>query len=223
MTADSLAVLVVDDDFRVAELHSRYVVELRDFQVVGRARTGSETIDRAAALAPDLVLLDNYLPDVPGVSVAARLACDVIMVTADNSPTTIRAAFAAGALNYVIKPFPARLLQARLTAYARYREALDAAGETAGQHHVDRAVAALHAADRALPAKGRSAVTARLVAERLAGSDDALTAVELATDLGISRATAQRYLASLIESGQATMSLRYGTTGRPEHRYSWVG
>jgi two-component system CitB family response regulator len=43
----------------------------------------------------------------------------------------------------------------------------------------------------------------------------------VATALGISRATAQRYLADLSDDGRVTVALRYGSTGRPEHRCSW--
>jgi response regulator of citrate/malate metabolism len=128
----SYGVLVVDDDFRVADLHARYVAGLPGFRVVGRARTGGEALAMAEQLAPDLVLLDNYLPDVPGLAVAARLACDIIVVSADASAATVRAAFAAGALNFVVKPFPAHLLEARLAAYARYRQALPDGAEDVG-------------------------------------------------------------------------------------------
>ena len=64
-------------------------------------------------------------------------------------------------------------------------------------------------------------MTSRLVAERLRTSDAALTAADVADALGISRATAQRYLAALTETHQASVSLRYGSTGRPEHLYRW--
>jgi glucose/arabinose dehydrogenase len=36
---------------------------------------------------------------------------------------------------------------------------------------------------------------------------------------GVSRATAQRHLSSLADEGSVDIQLRYGTTGRPEHRY----
>ncbi len=48
-----------------------------------------------------------------------------------------------------------------------------------------------------------------------------MTAAELAPELGLGRATAQRYLAGLVQEGRATMRLRYGSTGRPEHEYRW--
>ncbi|MFE4459817.1 helix-turn-helix domain-containing protein, partial [Nocardia tengchongensis] len=51
-------------------------------------------------------------------------------------------------------------------------------------------------------------------------ADSALSAAQVAAAIGISRATAQRYLASLVGMGDLRMQLRYGSTGRPEQEYS---
>jgi response regulator of citrate/malate metabolism len=67
--------------------------------------------------------------------------------------------------------------------------------------------------------KGHSAATAQLVLSALGSAGGALSASELAEAVGISRATAQRYLASLVEVGSVRLRLRYGATGRPQHRY----
>jgi two-component system CitB family response regulator len=216
-------VLVVDDDFRVAEIHGRYVAGVGGLHLTGTAHNAADALRLVAERAPELVLLDNYLPDRPGVDVAAELACDVFMVTADRAADTVRAAFRAGVLNYVIKPFPASLLSSRLAAYVRYRAALDAHPGELDQPAVDRAVATLHQADRASAPKGQSPVTARLVADTLRSAPTPLAAADVALTLGISRATAQRYLAALADSGRAAMTMRYGSTGRPEHLYSWLG
>lgn len=42
---------------------------------------------------------------------------------------------------------------------------------------------------------------------------------DVAERAGVSRATAQRYLASLSDAGAVRLTLRYGTAGRPEHRF----
>lgn len=217
----TLSVLVVDDDFRVARLHARFVEDVPDFRVVGVAHTAEQTRHLVAEHAPDLVLLDNYLPDQLGIELAASLTCDVLMVTADSSASLVRAAVAAGAVNVLIKPFAPEQLAQQLSAYARYRRALPASAGELGQEGVDRALAALRQASRSSAPKGQSSVTARLVTERLRTADDALTAADVADALGISRATAQRYLAALVEERQATVGLRYGSTGRPEHLYRW--
>jgi len=55
-----ISVLVVDDDFRVAEVHAVFVGQVAGMEVVGIAHTAAATLSMAAELQPDLVLLDNY-------------------------------------------------------------------------------------------------------------------------------------------------------------------
>jgi len=215
-------VLVVADDFRVAQVHSALVDGVDGMRCVGVARDGAETMRAVQRLRPDLVLLDNYLPDLPGIELARKITADVFLVTADTSAESLRAALAAGALQYLIKPCSAEQLQARLRAYVRYRTLLAADGDVT-QDGVDRLFAALRGADRPPPPKGQSAATARLVRQALQRADIARSASDIADELGIARATAQRYLATLADEGQATMALRYGSTGRPEHEYRWSG
>jgi response regulator of citrate/malate metabolism len=93
------------------------------------------------------------------------------------------------------------------------------------QTSVDKALQALRAGDSptAVYRKGRSAVTAESIGEVLRDAADALTAIEVAEATGVSRGTAQRYLADLARDGRVELTLRYGATGRPEHRYAWRG
>ena len=90
------------------------------------------------------------------------------------------------------------------------------------RHRLDTAFFALHEGDRPQTPKGQSPVTAKLVREALQQSTEPRTAAEIADEVGVSRATAQRYLAALAEDGKAQMALRYGATGRPEHQYDWL-
>lgn len=212
--------LIVDDDFRVAGVHAGFVEEVPGFAVVGTARTAAEARARVRELAPDLVLLDVYLPDESGLSLLPELQTDTIILSAATDTRSVRAAVCGGALNYLIKPFTTRQFAERLTAYARYRQ-LVTADRNLGQADVDRAFRVLHEQDRALPPKGQSSATARLVSEQLRRAVHPLSAAEIASELGVARATAQRYLTALAKAGAVEMRLRYGATGRPEHEYSW--
>jgi two-component system CitB family response regulator len=214
-----IRVLVVEDDFRVAQIHLDFTKRVSGFTVVGTANTAAAARAQVREHAPDLLLLDTYLPDESGLDLLAELHTDSIMVTAAADTASIRASFARGALNYLIKPFTAEQLAERLTAYARYRAMLHG-DRTVDQYDIDRAMRALHAGDRTTSSKGQSPVTIRLVAEALRAARAPRTAAEIATELGIARATAQRYLAALAQSGTAEMRLRYGS-GRPEHLYIW--
>ncbi|KAA2258785.1 response regulator [Solihabitans fulvus] len=216
-----IRVLVVEDDFRVAQVHTVFVERVPGFAVVGAARTAAEARELVDSLNPDLVLLDNYLPDQSGLTLLTELRADAIMLTAASDPASVRAAFAAGALNYLIKPFTAEQLADRLTSYARYRIQLSTTDGRLTQEEIDRALRQLHDGDRQRTQKGQTRVTARLVADALRDAGQPATAAGIAATLGIARATAQRYLAVLAEQGEATMTLRYGATGRPEHQYEW--
>lgn len=214
-------VLVVDDDFRVAQVHATYAAELPGFKVVGVAHTATEAVRATAAGGIQLVLLDTYLPDRLGTEVCRELTehCDVLMVTAESSAESVRAALRAGAVNYIVKPFTRESLQARLLAYQRFSQRT--ARGVLTQDQIDTAFAVLHDGDRPQTPKGQSPVTAKLVREALKASDGSRTAAEIAEQVGVARATAQRYLAALAEDGKAQMTLRYGSTGRPEHEYRW--
>ncbi|WP_328605763.1 response regulator [Amycolatopsis sp. NBC_00345] len=214
--------LIVDDDFRVAGVHAAFVTEVPGFAVAGIAHTAAEARARVRELSPDLVLLDVYLPDEPGLSVLPDLQTDTIVLSAATDTRSIGAAIRAGALNYLIKPFTTRQLSERLTSYARYRGLLDN-DRPLTQDDVDRAYRALHDQDRTAAPKGQSSATSRLVSEQLRNSPVPLSAAEIAGELGMARATAQRYLTALAESGAVEMRLRYGATGRPEHEYLWAG
>jgi response regulator of citrate/malate metabolism len=212
--------LIVDGDFRVAGVHAGFVADVAGFEVVGVARTAAEARAKVRELRPDL-LLDIYLPDQSGLTLLAELATDTVVLSAASDAGTVRAAIRAGALNYLVKPFTRRQLADRLAGYARFRGLLDTdRGLT--QAEVDRSFRVLHEQDRTLAPKGQSPATSRLVSERLRGSGAPLSAAEVAAQLGVARATAQRYLTALADAGTVEMRLRCGVTGRPEHEYLWA-
>jgi response regulator of citrate/malate metabolism len=216
-----IRVLVVEDDFRVAKVHVDFTHRVDGFEVAGTARTAAEARRLLAERPVDLVLLDTYLPDESGLDLLRDITADTIMLTAASDAATVRAAHARGALNYLVKPFTAEQLADRLAAYKHYRAVLSA-DRTLTQDEIDRGWRLLHDGDRPAAPKGQSAVTVRLVSDALRAAAEARTAAEVADELGISRATAQRYLAALARDGAAEMRLRYGATGRPEHRYRWL-
>ncbi|GAA1567035.1 MULTISPECIES: response regulator [Kribbella] len=219
-----IGVLVVDDDFRVAGVHASYVERVPGFRVVGVAHTAADAMRTAEETEPDLVLLDEYLPDAPGSAIIRTLGAAVIVISAADDAETVRRAVALGAINYLVKPFPPQVLADRLTAFARFRQQVDG-DRRLDQNAIDRAFGALREGDSsagALP-KGRSAVTADAIRDALRSADEPLTAAAIADLTGVSRATAQRYLSDLVRADRVELTLRYGSTGRPEHRFAWRG
>jgi response regulator of citrate/malate metabolism len=217
-------VLVVDDDFMVAEIHRRFVEQVDGFRAVGVARSGAEALTAAADLRPDLILLDVYLPDMTGLEVLQRLrsagdGVGVIMITAARELDTVSGALDGGAADYLIKPFEFGQLESKLQAFAARAEALERAGG-ADQTLIDTLFGASGAGPRtpqaALP-KGLGVETGEQVlrAVRTAGE---VSAAECAELVGISRVSARRYLEHFLSTGVLELRLQYGV-GRPERRY----
>lgn len=226
-----IRVLVVDDDFMVAKVHSGYVSRVDGFEVVGVAHTGNDAVVAADELRPDLVLLDIYLPDIDGMSVLRQLRGrpsadpDVIVITAARDLDTVRGAIHGGALHYLIKPFSYEALRERLESFrSLHRTLADLPGDApTAQQDVDRLFGTRTRS--ATPPKGLSSETSRVVEDILrdrsaAGGD--LSATECADATEISRVSARKYLEHFVESGRAEVRLRYGRTGRPERRYRWL-
>jgi response regulator of citrate/malate metabolism len=217
-------VLVVDDDFMVAQIHRKFVDRVDGFTTVGAARTGAEALELAGTLHPDLILLDVYLPDMTGLDVLKRLRAagdpvGVIMITAARELDTVSGALDGGAADYLIKPFEFPQLQAKLEAFAARAEALSSASG-ADQSLIDSLFGSQGGApatvDDALP-KGLGKVTGQLVldAARTAGE---VSSAECAELVGISRVSARRYLEHFLGVGALELRLQYGA-GRPERRY----
>lgn len=222
-----IRVLVVDDDFMVARIHRGFVSRIEGFAVVGVAGTGAEADSMVAALQPDLVLLDLYLPDLFGLDLIGRLraageTCDILVITAAKEADSVRRAVRQGVVGYLLKPFGFADLEQRLLAYAVERGRA-AEGELT-QEQIDEAFGGSGVIRRArvpLP-KGLSAETAAAVEQALSSADTVdgtLSATECAELVGVSRVSARRYLEYFVTTGRAEVSLRYGATGRPERRY----
>ena len=139
--AKEYSVLVVDDDFMVAKIHTRYLATVSGFRGGGTVHTGTEALAALTELHPDLMLLDVYLPDMTGIEVLRRARqdfpdVDVIVVTAARELDTVREAMQGGAVSYLVKPFEYEALGERLEHYRRTRSALSTS-DVADQKQID--------------------------------------------------------------------------------------
>jgi response regulator of citrate/malate metabolism len=220
-----ITVLVVDDDFRVARIHSAFVNRVEGFRAVGVAHTGADALTAARTLKPDLILLDLYLPDIFGLDLISRIRVEgadseVIVISAANEFDTVERAVKLGVASYLLKPFTLDDLAARLSEYqsqhrSSRRRTLD------DQAEVDRIFGRTEQV-APLP-KGMSIETAELILALLNQQTHELSAQECAEAIGVSRVSARRYLEHFVRKGRVQVSLRYGSRGRPERRYLLSG
>ena len=147
-----------------------------------------------------------------------------MVVSAANDLAAIRRALQVGVVQYLVKPFSFATLAERLGAIRAALSSFADWPEQAKQADVDRMFAQFSptAPEDSPAGLARLAPTLRAIYDALAASDTGMSAAEVAIDVGISRATAQRYLSQLEQTGTVRLDLRYGGTGRPEHRYSII-
>ena len=114
-------VLVVEDERKLRDFIRSYL-ERAGFTVLSTG-SGAEAITMAADTAPDLVVLDLGLPDVPGETVARELramsAIPIVMLTAKAAEEDRVRGLELGADDYVTKPFSPRELVLRVQAILR--------------------------------------------------------------------------------------------------------
>jgi CheY-like chemotaxis protein len=108
--------LIVDDIGQLRKL-VRYTVGYGLYEV-HEAASGSEGLEKAKAIVPDVMILDVMMPDMSGFQVCAAVKQDprlksvfVVMLSARNQPADVEEGRRAGADAYVVKPFdPQKLL-----------------------------------------------------------------------------------------------------------------
>jgi len=107
----SIRVLIVDDHPMVAEGIQSILESYDDIDVVGTLNNGQEVVDRAAELAPDVILMDLNMPNLGGLSATEILlehapATRILILSMHDSPEYISTALSHGAMGYVLKDVP---------------------------------------------------------------------------------------------------------------------
>ena len=109
-------VLVVDDAIFMRKMISDILIN-NGMEVVGEADTGSGAVERYKELKPDLVTMDIIMPEMNGIdAVRAIIEADssarIVMCSALGQQALVQEALAAGAKDFLIKPFnPSRVIE----------------------------------------------------------------------------------------------------------------
>lgn len=104
----SISILLVDDHELVRQGFHAMLEKHEGFEVVGEAANGTDAIEKALALKPDVLVLDIALPDLDGISVARRIKNEepgikVLALSMHSERRFVSEMFAAGASGYILK------------------------------------------------------------------------------------------------------------------------
>ncbi len=116
--------LLIADDHALLRQGIKNVLSLEpDFDVIGEAADGDETIKQVAALSPDILLLDVNMPRMNGLEVTkklktANLAVKVIILTMHDDESYVLEVIKSGAVGYLLKDIePGMLVKAIRIVY----------------------------------------------------------------------------------------------------------
>ncbi|MBN1097432.1 response regulator [Blastococcus sp. TML/C7B] len=133
MSSAPARVLIAEDEALI-RLDLKEMLEEEGYEVVAEVGDGQQAVDRAAELAPDLVILDIQMPVLDGLSAAEQIAAariaPVIVLTAFSQRELVERARDAGAMAYLVKPFSKHdLVPAIEVARGRFAEMAALDGE----------------------------------------------------------------------------------------------
>lgn len=135
-------VLVVDDDAGLRQALER-ALRLEGYDVT-EAADGEQALSRLGAAAPSLIVLDVTMPGIDGVEVARRVRAagddvPILILSARDGVDDRVAGLAAGADDYLVKPFAMPELLARLQALLRRRPERGSVPREVGPLRIDPA------------------------------------------------------------------------------------
>lgn len=103
-------VLIVDDSAYMRTMLNKTLTETGRYSVIGQAANGMQAVELALELTPDLITMDNILPDMLGVDVIKELRREsvpakIIMISAVGQDAIVQESISSGANSYLVKPF----------------------------------------------------------------------------------------------------------------------
>ncbi len=125
---NQIRVLIVDDIPETRDHLTKLLGFEKDIEVVGAAASGPESLDMAARLLPDVVLMDINMPGMDGITATELLASRVpttaiVMMSVQGEADYLRRSMLAGAREFLVKPFSSDELTASIRqVHARERE-----------------------------------------------------------------------------------------------------
>ena len=118
MTSGTLSVLIVDDALFMRSMIRDILTNTGRFEVVGEASNGREAVKKYQDLKPEIVTMDIVMPELDGIEATREILRNdpqalIIMCSALGQEALVIESIAAGARDFIVKPFtPEKVIRA---------------------------------------------------------------------------------------------------------------
>ncbi|HHE6468004.1 TPA: two-component response regulator DpiA [Providencia rettgeri] len=219
-----IKILIVEDELLLAEMHSEYIKAYPACEKVWLAGNLAEARKMIEYMKPDLILLDNYLPDGKGIDLVHELIqernnADIVFTTAASDMDTVSEAIRLGVFDYLVKPIAYERLGQTLDRYIQRKSVVQDNSKT-NQSKIDDMfnTYARGESKEELPT-GIDIITLEKILALFTEPGVQYTAESIAETIKLSRTTARRYLEYCLAKDKIEAEIEYGKVGRPQRIY----
>lgn len=219
-----IKILIVEDELLLAEMHCEYIKAYPACEKVWLAGNLAEARKMIEYMKPDLILLDNYLPDGKGIELVHELIqernnADIVFTTAASDMDTVSEAIRLGVFDYLVKPIAYERLGQTLDRYIQRKSVVQDNSKT-NQSKIDDMfnTYARGESKEELPT-GIDIITLEKILALFTEPDVQYTAESIAETIKLSRTTARRYLEYCLAKDKIEAEIEYGKVGRPQRIY----
>lgn len=219
-----LNILIVEDETPLAEMHAEIIRQNGGCRQIWLAGTLAQARTMVERFKPDLILLDNFLPDGQGIELLRELtlsgyAGGIVFITAASDMDTVAEALRYGVFDYLIKPLAYDRLAHTLLRFSQRHQALKDKAHL-NQRRIDQMFNTYARGEpmATLPA-GIDELTLVKIRGLFEQPSASHTAESVAQQMGLSRTTARRYLEFCTAAQQLRAEIIYGKVGRPQRIY----
>ena len=215
-------ILIVEDDFRIGEMYKEFLKEETDAKKIECVINAKEALEYLASYEVDIVIIDIYLPDMMGDTLAEEILkkypfINFICISANQDAQIIKDLINLGVLHYLVKPVKLDILGEIVNRFIDMNKSLSTEKELE-QSEIDQYFTVKKTIENTELPKGIDPVSLEKIRNAFEIKEEWVSS-ELGQTLGTSRTTVRRYLEYLREIGYLKVTQEFGDKGRPEKIY----
>lgn len=215
-------ILIVEDDFRIGEMYKEFLKAETEAKKIECVINAKEALEYLSANEVDIVIIDIYLPDMMGDTLAEEILkkypfINFICISANQDAQIIKDLINLGVLHYLIKPVKLDTLGEIVNRFINMNNSLSTEKELE-QSEIDQYFTVKKTIENTELPKGIDPVSLEKIRNAFEIKEEWVSS-ELGQTLGTSRTTVRRYLEYLREIGYLKVTQEFGDKGRPEKIY----